>query len=258
MAELTRADLGIWLINLDRDTDRLSGMQRQLDAMGLAYTRFAAIDGRAQAEALMQRVDAAAYARNMGQAISAGHMGCYASHVAVWDALAQSPYKVGLVLEDDVIFHDDFLDSLDTALAGAAHWDTLRFNAIRAKLPVTQGKLGRYTLNAYAGPFTGNATYLIKRDLAARLATAFWPQTRAHDHEMNRFFHYNFRQFGLEPFSSHVDDGGVSTITGTGFGLVQKFPWYRRLPHYRLKAGNYLRRAWWLARNGCLWRQVNG
>ena len=253
MADLTRADLGIWLINLDRDTDRLAGMQRQLDAMGLEYTRFPAIYGKDRADELAQRVDADAYARNMGQPISTGHMGCYASHVAVWDLIAQSPYKVGLVLEDDVVFHDDFLQALDLALAGAAEWDTLRFNCIRAKLPVCQGHLGRYRLNAYVGPFTGNATYLIKRDLAARLAPAFWPQTRAHDHEMNRFFHYDFRQFGLEPFASHVDDGGVSSITGTGFGLVRKFPWYRRLPHYRLKAGNYFRRAWWLANKGRLW-----
>ncbi|MFN3664318.1 glycosyltransferase family 25 protein, partial [Yoonia sp.] len=123
MAELTRADLGIWLINLDRDTDRLAAMQRQLDAMGLDYTRFPAIYGKDRAEELAQRVDAQAYARNMGQEISPGHMGCYASHVAVWDLLAGSPHRVALILEDDVVFHDDFLESLDLALAGAAHWD---------------------------------------------------------------------------------------------------------------------------------------
>ncbi|WP_019955424.1 glycosyltransferase family 25 protein [Yoonia vestfoldensis] len=252
MGKLTRADLGIWLINLDRDTDRLAGMQRQLDAMGLEYTRFPAIYGKDRADELMTRVDATAFARNMGQAVAHGQIGCYASHVAVWELLVQSPYKVGLILEDDVVFHDDFLDSLDLALAGAAQWDTLRFNCIRAKWPVSQGRLGKYSLNAYVGPFTGNATYLIKRDIAAKLAPTFWPQTRAHDHEMNRFFHHDYRQFGLEPFSSHVDDGGVSTITGTGFGLVRKFPWYRRLPHYRLKAANYFRRAWWLMRKGHL------
>jgi glycosyl transferase family 25 len=70
MAELRRADLGIWLINLDRDTGRLARMQQQLDAMGLDYTRFAAIDGRAQADELAARVDAAAYARNMGQNVT--------------------------------------------------------------------------------------------------------------------------------------------------------------------------------------------
>ena len=108
MAELRRADLGIWLINLDRDTGRLARMQQQLDAMGLAYTRFAAIDGRAQADELAARVDAAAYARNMGQNVTPGHVGCYASHVAVWEQVAQAPQPVALILEDNVVFHDDF------------------------------------------------------------------------------------------------------------------------------------------------------
>ena len=253
MASLSRADLGIWLINLDRDTGRLARMQQQLDAMGLAFTHFPAIYGKDRADELAQRVDAAAYARNMGQTILPGKMGCYASHVAVWEAFIASDAKVALILEDDVVFHDDFLDSLDTALAGAAHWDTLRFNCIRAKLPVSQGRLGQYRMNAYLGPFTGNAAYLLHKDVAERILPQLWPQTRAFDHELNRFFLHDFRQFGLEPFSSHVDDGGVSAITGTGFGLVRKFPWYRRLPHYGLKAGNYVRRAWWLARTGRIW-----
>jgi glycosyl transferase family 25 len=251
MAEpLTRADLGIWLINLDRDADRLGGMQTQLDALGLSYTRFPAIYGKDHAAELSKRADADAYARNMGSPILPGKMGCYASHIAVWEAFVASDHKVALILEDDVVFHDDFLASLDLALSGEAHWDTVRFNCIRAKMPVSQGKLGPYSLNAYIGPFTGNASYLLKKDVATRLLPNLWPQTRAFDHELNQFFKHDFRQCGLEPFSSHVDDGNVSSITGTGFGLVNKFKWYKRLPHYRLKAANYLRRAVWLAKTG--------
>jgi glycosyl transferase family 25 len=162
---------------------------------------------------------------------------------------------VALILEDDVVFHDDFLGSLDLALGAFDHWDTIRFNCIRAKFPVRQGYVGQYSLNAYVGPFTGNAAYLLKRDVAQRLLPNLWPQTRAFDHELNRFFRHDFRQFGLEPFSTHVDDGNESSITGTGFALVKKFKWYRRLPHYGLKAANYFRRAGWLARQGRLWRR---
>ena len=258
MAErLTRADLGIWLINLDRDADRLAGMKTQLDAMGLEYTRFPAIYGKDNVEELSKHADAAAYARNMGSPILPGKMGCYASHIAVWEAFLASDHDIALILEDDVVFHDDILESLDLALAGAAHWDTVRFNCIRAKMPVSQGKIGPYSLNAYVGPFTGNATYLLKKDVATRLLPNLWPQTRAFDHELNRFFRHDFRQCGLEPFSSHVDDGNVSSITGTGFGLVKKFKWYKRLPHYRLKAANYLRRAGWLAKKGRLLPKSN-
>jgi glycosyl transferase family 25 len=251
LAELMhREKVGVWLINLKRDSDRLVKMDAQLKAMGLPYELFEAVDGKARADELARRVDVAGYERNMGSRILPGKMGCYASHVAVWELLVASPYRMALILEDDVVFHDDFTRSLELAIMAGAHWDTLRFNCIRAKMPVTQGRLGPYRLNAYAGPFTGNATYLLKRELAERLLPALWPQTRAFDHELNRFFHHDFRQMGLEPFSTHVDDGNVSSITGANFGSVRKFKWYRRLPHYGLKASNYLRRFVWLARRG--------
>lgn len=250
--KLSRADLGIWLINLDRDTDRRAAMETQLAALGLSYTRFAAINGKDLSADLSQRADADAYARNMGNPILPGKMGCYASHVAVWETFLASDYKVALILEDDVVFHDDFLKALDLALENADQWDTLRFNCIRAKLPVSQGKIGDYILNAYIGPFTGNAAYLLHRQTAQRILPNIWPQTRAFDHELNRFFHHNFRQLGLEPFPSHVDDHGDSSITGSNFALVKKPHWTKRLPHYRLKAANYFRRLAWLWQNGML------
>jgi glycosyl transferase family 25 len=249
---LTRADIGIWLINLPRDVERRGRMEAQLSAMGLEASVFPAVDGKAEQARLLQRADPEAYARNMGAPILPGKLGVFASHLAVWDNFLASPHKAALILEDDVVFHEDFLQALDTALANADLWDLVRFNKIRAKLPVTQARLGTYRLNAYIGPFTGNAAYLIRRDVAARLAPGLWPQTRALDHELNRFFLHDYRQLGLEPWPSHPDDGGTSTITGTSFALVKKPHWTKRLPHYRLKAANYLRRAIWLWRHGML------
>lgn len=249
---LTRADIGIWLINLPRDTDRRAGMERQLGKLGLPYSLFPAIDGREEEARLIKRADSAAYARNMGAPLLPGKLGVYASHLAVWEALLASDHRAALVLEDDVVFHDDFLQALDAALAHHDLWDLVRFNCIRAKLPVTQARLGPYRLNAYVGPFTGNACYLIHRDIARRLAPGLWPQTRALDHELNRFFVHDYRQLGLEPWSSHPDDGGTSTITGTGFDLVKKPRWWQRLPYYAGKALNYVRRLWWLFRKGYL------
>jgi len=247
---LTRADIGIWLINLDRDTERRAAMEAQLAKLGLPFTRFPAIYGKDHADTLAKRADADAYARNMGSPILPGKMGCYASHVAVWEAFIVSDHKIALILEDDVVFHDDFLETLDLALENANLWDSLRFNCIRAKLPVAQATRGKYTFNAYAGPFTGNATYLLHKSTAQKILPNLWPQTRAFDHELNRFFRHDYRQLGLEPFSSHVDDGGDSSITGTNYALVNKPHWTKRLPHYRLKAANYFRRFAYLARNG--------
>lgn len=249
---ITFNDLAIWLINLPKDQGRREAMTRQLDGLGLAYTIFDAVDGRVEQERLLAAADPDAYERNMGSTLLPGKLGVYASHLAVWEALVASDRKIALILEDDVVFHEDFPEAIEAALRAEAHWDLIRFNCVRAKLPTTQGTLGPYRLNAYVGPFTGNAAYLIKRDVAKRLLPGLRPQTRALDHELNRFFVHGYRLRGLEPFASHPDDEGVSTITGASFHKVRKFPWYQRLPHYRLKAANYFRRFLYLLRTGAI------
>ncbi|MFY0661168.1 MAG: glycosyltransferase family 25 protein [Shimia sp.] len=243
-------NLGIWLINLPKDSERLANMQSQLATMGLTAQVFEAINGKERAVELASNVNEQAYLKNTGQPIIPGHVGVYASHKAVWDLFLASDKEFALIFEDDVVFHDDFRQALETGLAAHRHWDLLRFNAIRAKLPVPQGLLGKYTLNAYIGPFTGNAAYLLNRHAAQKFCEQIWPQTRPLDHEMNRFDKYDYRALGLEPFASHPDDGGVSTITGVGFDQVRKPHWSKRVPYYRLKITNYFRRANWLLKAG--------
>lgn len=243
-------DLPAWLINLPRATTRRERMEAQLAAMALPYTLFPGVDGRAEEARLLAATDIPAFRRNMGREILIGGIGCYHSHLGVWEAFLATGSPHALVIEDDVVFHDDFLPAIRLALQAKAHWDLLKLNRIRAKLPVSQGRIGPYRLMAYVGPNTGTGAYLVNRETAAKLLPAMARVTRATDHEINRFFVHDFRLRGLEPFPSHVDDGGTSLITGTGFADVRKFPWHRRLPHYGLRTGNYLRRAAWLARRG--------
>ncbi len=252
MGSLTIDDIDVYLISLARAKGRRADMERRLQDTGLSYTVFDAVDGRDQFEALAHEYDADGYAKNMGQNLLPGKVGCYQSHLSVWRRLVAGSSKAALIIEDDIVFHDNFRDALSAGLDICDHWDVLRFNAVRAKLPVCQGNVGPYQLNAYVGPFTGNGTYLIKSDVAERLLPNLLPQVRALDHELNRFFVYDYRQRGLEPFASHPDDGGESQITGTQFTAVRKLPKWKRLPYYRGKAMNYFRRAWYLFRTGAL------
>ena len=244
--------IGVWLINLPQNQDRLAKMAQQLDSMGLPWQLFSAVNGREHFDELILQADPEAYAKNMGSPILPGKLGVYASHTRVWKEFLRSDYEFALIFEDDVVFHDNFVEALSAAYQAKNHWDIVRFNCVRAKLPIQQGVVGQWRLNAYMGPFTGNAAYLIRKDLATKLVSQIGPQTRALDHELNRFFHHDYRLLGMEPWPSHTDDGNVSTITGVGFASVKKFKWYKRLPHYRLKAANYFRRFAWLIKKGMI------
>ncbi|MFC7702758.1 glycosyltransferase family 25 protein [Plastorhodobacter daqingensis] len=249
---MTGGALGIWLINLPRSSDRRAHMEAQLAALSLDVTLFTAVDGRAEWDRLVPSVDLAAFRRNVGREVMPGEIGAYHSHLGVWQALLDSPHDVALVLEDDVVFHDEFLPALETALRLRDEWDFLKLNKIRAKHPVAQRRAGNWVLNAYLGPATGLGAYLITRDLAARLLPVMLPITRPIDHELDRIHVHDFRHYGLEPFPSHVDDGNVSTITGKGFAEVRKFPAHRRLPAYALRLTNLIGKARHLAARGRL------
>jgi glycosyl transferase family 25 len=244
--------IGVWLINLPQNQDRLAKMAQQLDSMGLPWQLFSAVNGREHFDELILQADPEAYAKNMGSPILPGKLGVYASHTRVWKEFIRSDYEFALIFEDDVVFHDNFVEALSAAYQAQNHWHIVRFNCVRAKLPIQQGVVGQWRLNAYMGPFTGNAAYLIRKDIATKLVSQIGPQTRALDHELNRFFHHDYRLLGMEPWPSHTDDGNVSTITGVGFASVKKFKWYKRLPHYRLKAANYFRRFAWLIKKGMI------
>lgn len=228
-------------------------MTARLAALALDYTLFPAIDGRADWAQLSSLVTLPDFRQNVGREVLPGEIGCYLSHLEVWKAFLASPHDLALVLEDDVVFHDDFLAALETALRIRGAWDFLKLNKIRAKQPITQARAGQWVVNAYLGPATGSGAYLITRDLAARLLPDLLPITRPIDHELDRIHIYDFRHFGLEPFPSHVDDGNQSTITGQGFTEVRKFPWFLRLPNYALRLGRLVNKALYLLRKGRIW-----
>lgn len=244
-------ELPVWLISLSRARERRMRMQQRLSALGLHYTITDGVDGAQESERLLANTDIAQFERNMGRKILIGGLGCYHSHLLVWEKFLESGQPVALILEDDVIFHDDFLDALRLALSAQAHWDFLKLNKIRAKLPICQGVIGPYRLNAYIGPATGTGAYLINRATAAKLLPAMRRVTRATDHEINRFFVHDFRLRGLEPFPSHMDDGPslIATAQG-GYSTVKKFPPLQRLPNYRIRVSSYFRRIAWLLQHG--------
>lgn len=217
-------------------------MQRELDEIGLDFVRFAAIDGATCLPYLMQNVDRQSYERNMGQSLLPGKVGCYYSHLAIWRELAVSDHPVGLILEDDVVFHKEFNAALDAALAEADQWDLLRLNATRARFPVLRGRAGRWQINGYLGRFTGNGAYLIKASQAARISSSIGTMRWSFEYEIGRFFEHNYRFAGLEPFPSHIEDYGESQIVGTNNAMLEKQHWLRRLPHFGQKVASYIRR----------------
>ena len=100
------------------------------------------------------------------------------------------------------------------------------------------------------GRFTGNGYYLLKGEIALRLIPDLEEMKLAFKHEISRYFAHNYRQYGLEPVPTHIDDGGKSQITGVRNERVTKTRGLSRIPFFLFKVANYARQFKFLVRQG--------
>lgn len=89
-----------YLINLDRSPDRLGEISEQLSALGIAFERVPAVDGRnlSDDDIGAVRVDTPGWLP-----LSAGEVGCFLSHRTCWRRIAEGEAAYGCVFEDDVL-----------------------------------------------------------------------------------------------------------------------------------------------------------
>ncbi len=103
-----------YVINLDRNPERLEHMQAVLGDLGLEYERIAGVDGKALSESEMAKAFNAkrSYIAKRGYQLCAGEIGCALSHLSVYRKMVEGNIPLALVFEDDVKIESSFKNAL--------------------------------------------------------------------------------------------------------------------------------------------------
>lgn len=107
-------NIASYLINLDKDKERLAATSQQLSQHGIDFERIPAIWGKDA-----DPTPAAGAAKATGRALLPGEIGCFLSHRAAAEAFLATDKELGLVLEDDLIVTEHAAETL-TAFARCA------------------------------------------------------------------------------------------------------------------------------------------
>lgn len=230
-----------WVINLDRSPERLARVSAQLGRLGLPWTRLAAIDARALTAEQRAALDVPSYERKHGKTPALGELGCYLSHVEAMRALLASPHPFGLVLEDDVILHD----SLPAVLQGLAdhpsRWDVAKLSAVHSGTPVPYLEVAPgHRLAVMLSRCTGASAYVVNRRAAEVYARELLPMSLPFDHVYDQGWRFGLEVRLVTPTPCGHDDQIATTIP---MADARKFRWPQRLPAYRYRLGNELRRV---------------
>ena len=103
----------IFIINLDKDNERMSSSIHQLEKYDITnYERYAAIYGSKLSNDEVNNITT-----NIGKLLaSRGMIGCGISHINIWKKIVKDGIKKTLILEDDFILKDDFLNKFNNVI----------------------------------------------------------------------------------------------------------------------------------------------
>lgn len=208
-------DTRMFLINLDRSPARLAFVSRQAAQQDLTIERIRAFEGAAEIPIwLGAQFDFAS-------GISAGEIGCYASHLSVCARIRDQGLPAAIVLEDDVLLDPDFAVTCRRAIESApAGWDVVHFSSVFKKhyYPIRQLHNGR-SLVHYARLPCNSAAYAISAAGAAKLLRP-GRRNRPYDLEFRYAWIRNLNVVGVYPPPARQREDIPSTIDSNHHGRV--------------------------------------
>lgn len=96
----------IYVINMDRDQQRLESIGQKLKAQNLQFTRIKAIDGQQYSKHTWMQDQR--FSQGFLQVATRGELGCVLSHRQTWQQAQQARQPYILVIEDDLQIGQDF------------------------------------------------------------------------------------------------------------------------------------------------------
>jgi glycosyl transferase family 25 len=189
----------IYVINLDRDAERLASIRANLGALGLGFERLPAVIGKDVPD-WEKLVDLTAYAwRNRMDTPRAGEVGCYLSHLKAMETFLQTEAPWCVILEDDVEVLPACADVL-RSLAEKDDWDLVKLFNFHSGMPVKKRALaGGHHLVSHLTRTTSSAAYVVNRHAAETLLKSMRPISEQVDHALDRPWENGLRTRGIRP-----------------------------------------------------------
>ena len=98
-----------YIINMDKDTERLRKVKKQLDDYDISnYERIQGVNGKELTEVQLEN----ATSKICKEYCIKSSIGCAMSHIKVYKKIVDNNDSSALILEDDVVFEDDFKSRL--------------------------------------------------------------------------------------------------------------------------------------------------
>lgn len=174
--------LSVVYINLDRSAERQRVMHEHLQGLGISAQRWPGTDGRALSREQLSTYSAIDALVVQGRPMSLGEIGCFLSHLSVWQHMQAQSLDHCLVLEDDMTISQRLVPVCDSIIRSGLAFDYINFFSSQGVRAVTDQVIeGDCKLARFLTPPNGACCYLISLPGATKLLSQSLPVRAALD-----------------------------------------------------------------------------
>ncbi|HEX8045439.1 glycosyltransferase family 25 protein [Rhizobium sp.] len=242
---MSAQSLPVYLINIDRATDRLAEIQRQSDELGIKIERVNGVDGALLPQEQWVDVDHGRFQRRHGRVILAGEYGCYRSHLLALRQFLADGSQSAIIIEDDIALDGNFLARAVAAQEAVPNAEVIklvnhRWGGFRATARSRKGDvIGRCLF----GPQGSTACYLVTRTGAEKIVKSLAVMSLPWDVAIERGW-----DMRTSICSTRANIAGFSPLQRTtmiGWRRdyhAAKSPAWRRIPAHLFRTLDFFRR----------------
>ena len=232
----------VFLINLDKSTDRLAVCEQNFARFGIEFERVAAVYGKdLSAQQIERFYDSQRNQADYKKDLSIGELGCYLSHIACWQKILDEDLDYALILEDDFELSASFQD-FEHLFSQLTNWDYVRIaypikqNPSSARVKITND----YDLIYYQKVPINTLAQGVSRRGAEKLLAKSQRVFRPIDVDMKHYWEKDINVLGIDPplikahhnFTSEIDKISGDKVRK---GNTRFFRNLRYLVKYKLK-----------------------
>lgn len=236
----------VFLINLDKSSDRLVRCQEFFEQFGVEFERVPAVYGKDLSDKeIAEFYDSDKNKQGYKKELGVGELGCYLSHVRCWQKIVEEQLDYALILEDDFKLTESFND-FENIFSKLIDWDYIRIayatrsSAVRECTKISE----KYDLVYYKKVPINTLAQAVSNSGAKKLIANSQRIFRPIDVDIKHYWEKDINVMGINPplINAHNDfSSEIDKISGSANRKGNTKVWrnLRYMFNYKLKSKYY-------------------